>query len=234
MSDMQQSDAEKAKRTSTETIEVLGSQLTERTRQLIEQGNVRRLIIRYPDGRVLLEIPLTFGVVAGGALVFFNPLLTGLGAIGALVAKLKIEIVRDVVDGESKQEFAFDPEPMVDRLGATVNEIATRAQPVVEDLAKRAEPIVKDLRDRAAEAVNRAGERIEDAASDVRRNVERAAEDVREEIEQRTSKSEVKDQIDEVRDDAHTTINRAASGASDVVDDAADRARRAADKLDDV
>ncbi len=82
-------------RTFNEELEVAGSQLVERVRELIEEGNVRRLIIRNQEGRTLLEIPLTFGAVASGALLLFYPVLAGLAAIGALVARLKIEIVRE-------------------------------------------------------------------------------------------------------------------------------------------
>ena len=83
-------------RTFNEELEVAGNQLVERVRELIEEGNVRRLIIRNPEGRTLLEIPLTVGAVAGGALVIFlGPVLAALAVIGALVARLKIEIVRD-------------------------------------------------------------------------------------------------------------------------------------------
>ncbi|MEP7292427.1 MAG: DUF4342 domain-containing protein, partial [Chloroflexota bacterium] len=83
-------------RTFNEELEVAGNQLVERVRELIEEGNVRRLIIRNPEGRTLLEIPLTVGAVAGGAIVIFlGPVLAALAVIGALVARLKIEIVRD-------------------------------------------------------------------------------------------------------------------------------------------
>ena len=79
-----------------EELEIAGSQVVERVRELIEEGNVRRLIIRNPDGRTLLEVPLTIGAVAGGALVFIlGPMLAALAFLGALVARLKIEIVRD-------------------------------------------------------------------------------------------------------------------------------------------
>lgn len=78
-----------------EQIEVAGSQLVDRVRSLIEEGNVRRLILRNPEGRVLLEIPLTAGVAVGGALLWLNPLLAGLGAIAALIARVNIEIVRE-------------------------------------------------------------------------------------------------------------------------------------------
>ena len=78
-----------------EQIEVAGGQVVDRVRGLVEEGNVRRLILRNPEGRVLLEIPLTAGVAVGGALLWLNPLLAGLGAIAALIARVTIEIVRE-------------------------------------------------------------------------------------------------------------------------------------------
>lgn len=79
-----------------EELEVAGSQLVERVRELIAEGNVRRLIIRNPEGRTLLEVPLTVGAVAGGALVFVaGPMLAALVLLGALVARVRVEIVRD-------------------------------------------------------------------------------------------------------------------------------------------
>ena len=74
------------KRTFNEELEVAGSQLVERVKELIEEGNVRRLIIRNQEGRTLLEIPLTFGAVAGGAYCrLLDPMLAALAVIGALV-----------------------------------------------------------------------------------------------------------------------------------------------------
>ena len=94
---------EKEKRDFVEEIEVTGSELVDRVKELVEAGNVRRLIIRKSDGDILLEIPLTAGAAIAGGLTLWNPLLAGLGAMAALVAKLKIEIVRvdedaDIVD----------------------------------------------------------------------------------------------------------------------------------------
>jgi hypothetical protein len=95
MSDNPNNEPGQDRRTFSEELEVAGNQLVERVRELIEEGNVRRLIIRNQDGRTLLEIPLTFGVVAGGALLVFYPLLAGLAAIGGLVTRLRIEVVRE-------------------------------------------------------------------------------------------------------------------------------------------
>lgn len=86
---------DKNTRTWTEEVEIVGNQLVERVQELVAEGNVRRLIIRGTDDKTLLEIPLTFGAVAGGALVFAAPWLAALGAFAALVARVKIEIVRE-------------------------------------------------------------------------------------------------------------------------------------------
>ena len=84
-----------------EEIEITGGQLVERVKEIIAEGNVRRVIIRNSDGRSLLEIPLTAGAVVGGVVTLFYPLLAALGALAALVAKVKVEIVRSD-SGEKK------------------------------------------------------------------------------------------------------------------------------------
>ncbi|MGD2055788.1 MAG: DUF4342 domain-containing protein [Gammaproteobacteria bacterium] len=87
---------EPAKKDSTWTEEmvVAGSELIERIKQLVAEGNVRRLIIRKPSGEDLLEIPLTAGVVAGGAMILMAPVLAAVGAIAALLAEVRLEVVR--------------------------------------------------------------------------------------------------------------------------------------------
>ncbi|MFN8488695.1 MAG: DUF4342 domain-containing protein [Caldilineaceae bacterium] len=83
-----------------EEIEIAGSQLVDRVKELIAEGNVRRLILRTEDNRVLLEIPLTAGVAVGGVVTIFAPLLAALGALAALIAHMKVQIVR--TDDENK------------------------------------------------------------------------------------------------------------------------------------
>lgn len=90
-------------RTWTEELEVSGKEVVDTVRDLLHQGNVRRIIIRKPDDTVLLEIPLTAGVAVGGILVTFMPLLAGLGALAALLASVKIQVVR-VENGEDDQQ----------------------------------------------------------------------------------------------------------------------------------
>jgi len=87
-------------RTWVEEIEVTGNQLVERVKEIIAEGNVRRLIIRNAENDIMLEIPLTAGVVVGGALTLFYPLLAALGALAALVVKVKVEVIRTEGGGE--------------------------------------------------------------------------------------------------------------------------------------
>jgi uncharacterized protein DUF4342 len=77
-----------------EEIEIKGSELVDRVKALIEEGNVRRLIIRKSDGEILMEVPLTASVLAGGAMLVFTPVLAALGAAAAFLAQAKIEVVR--------------------------------------------------------------------------------------------------------------------------------------------
>jgi hypothetical protein len=70
---------------------VKGEELVEKIKQLIHEGNVRRLIIKDEHGKVYFEIPVTFGVI--GALI--APMLAAVGAVAAMVANLKVEVVRD-------------------------------------------------------------------------------------------------------------------------------------------
>ena len=70
-----------------------GDGLVSKLRELLHQGNIRRIIIKNDEGKVLIEIPLTVGVV--GALLL--PVWAAVGAIAALAADLTIvvEKVRD-------------------------------------------------------------------------------------------------------------------------------------------
>ena len=71
-----------------EEFRVDGSQIIDKIKDLIHQGNIRRITLKNEEGKTLIEIPLTIGVV-GAALV---PVLAAVGAIAALVAKLTIVV----------------------------------------------------------------------------------------------------------------------------------------------
>jgi hypothetical protein len=69
---------------------VKGEELLQKIKQLIHEGNVSRIIIKDETGQTYLEIPVTIGVV--GAI--FAPVLAAVGALAALVANFKVEVIR--------------------------------------------------------------------------------------------------------------------------------------------
>jgi hypothetical protein len=71
-----------------EELKVAGDQLVSTIKELVHEGNVRRVIIKNEEGVTLLEIPLTVGVV--GALV--APVAAALGALAALAGGLTIQV----------------------------------------------------------------------------------------------------------------------------------------------
>jgi hypothetical protein len=88
------SEKSKEERTWTEEIEVFGHELVDKVKKLVSEGNVRRLIVRTPEGQVLIELPLTAGVAVGGVVTLMAPVLAALGALAALLAHAKVEVVR--------------------------------------------------------------------------------------------------------------------------------------------
>ncbi len=81
----------KGKKKVEETFKVKGEQLLGKVKKLIAEGNVRRIIIKGKDGKTLVEIPLTVGVI--GAVL--APMLAAVGAIAALVTECTITVQRD-------------------------------------------------------------------------------------------------------------------------------------------
>jgi hypothetical protein len=77
--------------TRTEEFRVNGEELLDKIKALIHEGNIRRIIIKDKDGKVLIEFPLTFGVV-GLVLV---PTLAAVGTIAALVTEATIVVEKE-------------------------------------------------------------------------------------------------------------------------------------------
>ncbi len=81
------------KRSLTEEIDVAGNQLVDRAKELIAEGNVRRLKVRKPDGGNLVDVPLTPAVAVGSVVTLVAPWFTILVVLGAMLARFRIEIV---------------------------------------------------------------------------------------------------------------------------------------------
>ncbi|MCL4269502.1 MAG: DUF4342 domain-containing protein [Anaerolineales bacterium] len=74
--------------THTEEFRVEGEKIVSKIKELIHEGNIRRVIIKDKDGKILMEIPVTFGVVG----VLLAPQLAALGAIAALLTEATIVV----------------------------------------------------------------------------------------------------------------------------------------------
>ena len=78
----------------TETIEVEGDHLLTKIKEIVHDGNVRRITITSEKGKRLMVIPLTLGVV--GAVLL--PVYAAVGALAAVMTKCTIEVERVVKD----------------------------------------------------------------------------------------------------------------------------------------
>jgi hypothetical protein len=75
----------------TEEFHVNGEELLARIKNLVHEGNIRRIIIKDKDGKILIEFPLTFGVVG----LVLAPTLAAIGAIAALVTEATIVVEKE-------------------------------------------------------------------------------------------------------------------------------------------
>ena len=77
----------------TEEFRVKGEELIAKIKTLIHEGNIRRIIIKDKDGKILIEFPLTFGVVG----LVLTPTLAAVGAIAALVTEATIVVEKESI-----------------------------------------------------------------------------------------------------------------------------------------
>ena len=74
-----------------EKFTVSGSQIVEKVKQIIREGNIRRVRLVH-DGRTIIEIPLTIGAPVAVAGILAAPVLAAIGAFAALVTECTIEV----------------------------------------------------------------------------------------------------------------------------------------------
>ena len=86
--------AQTTETTANDTYEVEGDDLLSKVKEIIHEGNVRRIIIKNEEGKQLIEVPLTVGVV--GAVLL--PVWAAIGVIAAIVTSASIEVER--VEGD--------------------------------------------------------------------------------------------------------------------------------------
>lgn len=81
-------------RTWYEEFSVSGSELLEKVKGLIREGNVRRVFIKNSEGATILEIPLTAGVAITALTAIAAPILVAVGAIAALLTQATVGVER--------------------------------------------------------------------------------------------------------------------------------------------
>lgn len=74
-----------------EEFRVNGEELLGRIKNLVKEGNIRRIIIKDKEGKVIFEIPLTFGILSA----LIAPQLAAIGAIAALVTEATVVVEKD-------------------------------------------------------------------------------------------------------------------------------------------
>ncbi len=77
-----------------EEFKISADSLIGKVKELIQQGKLRRLVIKNSQGRTLADIPLMAGLVGGVAGSIIFPIAAALGAVGAVVAHLTVAIER--------------------------------------------------------------------------------------------------------------------------------------------
>ena len=75
----------------TERFTVAGNQLVDKVKQLIHEGNIRKVRLLHEE-RTLIEIPLSIGAPATAIVILAAPVLAALGAFAALVTECTIEV----------------------------------------------------------------------------------------------------------------------------------------------
>jgi hypothetical protein len=88
MADEEKKEEKTTGKTRTEEFKLSGGEILNKIKELIHEGNIRRIILKDENGKTFLEIPLTVGLI-GAALA---PVLAAVGAIAALVSKLTIVV----------------------------------------------------------------------------------------------------------------------------------------------
>lgn len=80
----------KSSGTASEQFKVYGHEALKKIKELIKEGNIRRIIIKNEKGKILMEVPVTFAVVG----TVFAPVLAAIGALAAVLNKCTIEVER--------------------------------------------------------------------------------------------------------------------------------------------
>ena len=77
--------------TKKESFNINGEELLNKVKELVKEGNIRKISVHDKDGKELMSFPLTIGVVG----VLFAPVLAAVGALAALIGECKLTVERE-------------------------------------------------------------------------------------------------------------------------------------------
>lgn len=78
----------------TEEYSVSADEAVKKIKDVLAEGNVRRIIIQTDEGKTLIEFPLTIGVAAAAGVLLLAPLLAAVGALAAILTDMRIVVER--------------------------------------------------------------------------------------------------------------------------------------------
>jgi hypothetical protein len=88
----------------TQEFTIDGDEVVAKVKELIHEGNIRRITIKNEEGRTMLEVPLTIGLI-GAALL---PVFAAIGAAAALATRCTIVVERET-ESEPAEDVEGDP-----------------------------------------------------------------------------------------------------------------------------
>lgn len=83
-----------------EEIRIKGNQLVDRVREVVEEGNARRILVK-KEGRTVMEFPLSVGVGGAAAAILLSPTLAAIGAFASLASDIHVVVERFETSSES-------------------------------------------------------------------------------------------------------------------------------------
>lgn len=92
-------------KTRTEEFKVSGNDIIRKIKELINEGNIRKITIKNKDSKVIAEFPLTFGLVG----TVIAPVLAAVGTIMALASECSISVEKEILDEEVGEDDDKDP-----------------------------------------------------------------------------------------------------------------------------
>lgn len=78
-------------KTKKEEFKISGERLIEKVKELVKEGNIRKITIKDKNGKEIMTFPLTLGVVG----TVLAPILAAVGALAALIGECTISVERE-------------------------------------------------------------------------------------------------------------------------------------------